>query len=296
MARASMREILGERPTIGDGAEAPAAEAPSEPARDTPEPESAASKPEAEPVVTTEQAEAKPPAVDESDADEDVPDDLERLKRAVQAARGDKRKARKAWRETELQLAELRGKYDALVAAAKRPVAEQELKKEEIAPKVVDLDEDAFYGKGPAAVKEYLEHRLQAEREQLTQQMQRQLWIERSEAKARAAHPDYQDKFKLFAEHADEAVRAHAFRQDDPAEYVYTWATAWSEFKDVPSIDALKAKIRAEIEAEIATRGAANAQAPKPQPTRSIAGARGTGAHATQTWTGPTPLSVILGH
>lgn len=293
MAR-SMAEILSRDPGRQESREV--VERP-----ETGEPEAKAvveSKPDTETKPEREPGEAKPdkPAVQAKVDDEDeqlVPDDLEGLKRALAAARGDKRKARKAWRETEQQLAELRGRLDATKQAQIQ--AQQPEAKEPEKPKAPVLDEEAFYAQGPAAVQSYLDARLAQEREAWQAQAARQRHLDMSEARAMARHDDYAARFAVFQQAAPPHVVQQMLQDQDPAEYVYEWARAYEEFKDTPSIDALREKLREELRAEMAaTQPAATHDAPRPQPTKSLASARGTGAHAKQTWSGPRPLSEIL--
>jgi hypothetical protein len=254
------------------------------------EPKSASEKPAHVPVIDARDAE-------DSESDDDaatVPDSLDGLKRALAAARGDKRKARKAWRDTEMQLAELRGRLEVMQRGPQTPkVDEPKIE----APKPPTLDEDGFYSRGPEAVREYLEHRLATERESWGRQVEQRMFLDRSEARAMARHEDYNEKLELFRSTASPAVVQQMLSDHDPAEYVYEWASTYAQVKDTPSIEALRDKLREEIRQEMAaSQPATQADRPAPQPPpRSIASARGTGVHVTQQWSGPRPMSQILG-
>ena len=104
-----------------------------------------AEKPKVEP-------QAKPGKTPETDGDETedehVPDDLDGIKRALAAARGDKRKARKKWQETEQQLAELRGKL-AVYQQGQRPMPGQPQPQQATPEGPKGPTDDEFYAAGP---------------------------------------------------------------------------------------------------------------------------------------------------
>ena len=297
----SMSEILANSgPSVPAKAEAPETAREDDAQRDVAEVETEQAKdaePKSEPAKEPKAAEQKAEEQDAEDAI--VPDDLAGLKRALAAARGDKRKARKAWRDTELQLSELKGRLE---AAQHSPVVHQEPAQKPAPkepPKAPVLDEDAFYSQGPTAVQTYLDARLASERDAWAKQTEQQRFLDRSEARAEAKHQDYKAKLELFQQSASPQVIQQMLADEDPAEFVYEWASAYDVIKDTPSIEALRAKIRQEVLAEQSAGQAAEQPAavarPKPQPQRSIAGARGTGAHVKAQWAGPRPMTEILG-
>lgn len=289
----SMSEILGETIPQPAKSDAPAAEpreaAPAEDRQALAKEEKSA--PKDEPKKAPESPQAKE---DEAEETEHVPDDFDGLKKALAAARGDKRKARKAYREIENQMAELQGQIKALRSVQPQP---KDPPREESKPaaKPIDLDEDAFYTQGPAAVKAYVAAQLEAERAALAQQSQRQMFLQSCEFRAAAKHPDYWQKVEKFKQSAPPYVLQQVMSDSDPAEAAYEWITTSEALSGVGSIEELRAKHYAEFQAEQAAKQAAvEPKAPPPQPQQSIASARGTGAHAKQAWTGPRPLGEIF--
>jgi hypothetical protein len=147
--------------------------------------------------VKHEPAAAKQPTKEGGDDEADEgpdPTDLTGFKRALAAARGDKRKMRKQWQEAEKRLARLEGQLAAHQAGATQP------KQEQAAPKPEDLDEE-FFGKGPGA---YISAREQAIREEMQAQLFRQR-AEFDEAIIRDQHEDYEDAKAAFAQAAAQA-------------------------------------------------------------------------------------------
>ncbi len=225
---------------------------------------------------------------------EQVPDDLDGLKRALAAARGDKRKARKAYREVEAQLAELRGRISVYQqhganpapAGGQKPQGQQQSQEPDIS------DED-WYGKGPAAVKAYIAAMRQRDRQEADLRR-----LNASEKRALKNHADFEQKLDLFKKHAPPHVVKQMLEEDDPAEFAYDYANTLDQIKDTPTLDDLRKKIRAEIEAEMAAKNSGavvdQPQAKPPIP-RSLAGARGNGAGGNTTkWVGPRPMGEIL--
>lgn len=233
-------------------------------------------------VVETKTEPAKQETGDETEQDEHVPDDLQGLKRALAAARGDKRKARKKWQEAEKAMAELRGKLSVTERQPKQPSQQNQ-------PKKIDLTDEEFFGRGPEAVKAYVEHQVAIVREE-----QKAQWLNRSEAAARERYADFQEAYLDFQElaKAQPYLWAQMDNVHDPAEFVYRTGKTFRELKGVSNLDDLRKKIRAEVEAELQQRQSPGSA---PPPPKSIAGARGTGSPAAQTWAGPRSLDDILG-
>jgi len=116
--------------------------------------------------------------------------------------------------------------------------------------------------------------------------------IESAQAAARARHPDYDEKEQVFAQLAETNPYLVAQLQQaaDPAEFAYKAAQFHTEMQAAGgSIEALKAKIAADLQAEKQAKFQAQAQSlPK-----TLSGAIGTGRSSAQVFTGPTPLDDI---
>lgn len=244
----------------------------------------------ARPAAETKQSEAVPAqkAGDDDDADEGaVPGDLDGLKRALAAARGDKRKARKKWQETERQLAELSGKLSVL--EQQRHVAAQPQKPKE--------DDDlAFFEKPGAAVDGRIERALSA----ATAQQRREFALGVRET-VKAQFSDFEDAERQFFEVMKNdqglAARFHATPPHAQPMFAYQTGKTLKRLEGVTSVDELEAKLRKEIEAEFAAKTTTTStQAPaRPTPPKSIAGARGSGVGVQQAWSGPRSIDDILG-
>lgn len=258
--------------------------------------------------TTKQRAQNQP---DSEDEHEHVPDDLEGLKRALAAARGDKRKARKQWQDTEKALAEVNGRLSAYQQQQARPHPAPAAAPPE-QPKPSDIDEAGYFA-GPAAVKEYVTAREKAQREELLKEVRENLgpqFVQQakeqfSEASARRRYPDFQAKLDAFKQIATPAEFQRAAREADPYEYVYQYAATYEQVKDTPTLEDLKKKWREEWEAEMASSQEPRerqAQSPESQPApakppvpKSLAGARGSGASVTPQWTGPTAFYRLFG-
>jgi len=284
------------------------------------EPQESRSEEHSDPKKVEAQPKTKAPAVpatkrEDDDEEQDAPHepvDLEGYKRALTAARGDKRKARKKWQEAERKLAQYEGRMQAMQQAPRpEPQARQEEKPK---PKPEKLGDQLYT---PDSMEIYLEAREQAVVEKLEAEFARhQAQINEREDRrrrksvdrARARHEDFDEAFAAAVEMArsNPALEAQLLDEDDVGEAAYQQGKTYLDLRGVNSLDDLRAKIRAEIEAE---RDAEQAQTPQltqpqqasatrvipPAPPKSIAGARGTGAGATPQYKGPRPLSEILG-
>lgn len=128
-------------------------------------------------------------------------------------------------------------------------------------------------------------------RQEMAQQVQI-VRIETMQVAARARHPDYDEKEEVFAQLAEQNpyLVAQLRQASDPAEFAYKTAQFHMEMQAAGgSIDALKAKIAAELKADQAQQFANKAQSlPK-----TLAGANGTGRRATAAFAGPTALDDI---
>lgn len=140
----------------------------------------------------------------------------------------------------------------------------------------------------------------QAQPQQLDplQTMQRQLINERfntSEMLARQKYTDMDEKLAVFQEAArqDPALMLALQSQNHPWEYAYKHAERLllqREIGDDPK--SYRAKVEAEIRAKIASEAA---QVAAPAVPASLNGARSVAARSAPAWTGPLPISDILG-
>jgi hypothetical protein len=246
-----------------------------------------------------ESSAAKPTETAGDDGDQEpVPDDLTGLKKALSAARGDRRKVRKQWQEAELRLAKLEGHFQALHQMGARQQPEQ-VRQPEV-PKIPD-----FF----AAPEDHLTHREQVLRAQLKAELETEASRLRDEQFRRDAVRS-EKRMRKEAQDYDEArtavLRAHGsnsqfwsqlLNEPDPAEVVY------EEGKRIlrGGISEREAKLQAEIEelrAKMAVGGGSASQsvqsAPRQPIPKSIAGARGVGAGTQRAWSGPRSLDEIL--
>lgn len=275
-------EELYDQPSSEPKAEEPEREAPAPEASAKPVETPASEKPAGEKPEAQQVAKPVEKAEDESDQ-EHVPDDLDGLKRALAAARGDKRKARKSWQETERKLAELEGKLAVYQQHGVQPRQSQE---PQPTPQAPDLDDLNIFD--PKAIKGFVEHQIARGVGTVEQR-----WFERNRSAARERHPDFDDLEKDFLEAVkfNPGLGDQADNSPDPAEFAYKTAKTLREMRGVNSMDDLKAKIRAELEAEIkAAQGQQVPQAPipqtpaKPQIPKSLASVRGTGVGIKPEW------------
>lgn len=132
--------------------------------------------------------------------------------------------------------------------------------------------------------------------QQLMPQVQQQILtarVEVAEQMARQKWADYDEK----VEHFKEAVKANPYllqeltASPNPAEYAYNAANQMLEARQygtaTPSRAQLEAEIRQQIMAEIGI--------PQRQAPTSLANERSIGSRSGPAWSGPTPLSEILG-
>lgn len=249
-------------------------------------------------VETTEKVEVKPaeqiakPVEQTEDESQDVhvPDDLEGLKKALSASRGDKRKERKKWQETERQLAELKGRLAVYQQHVAQPKVEPMAPK---MPEVPDLNESNFFD--PNEQKKYIDYQRVTLKQELDRQFQ-----DRSERAARKRHEDFDsvvNEFVTAAKNNPNLWKQFA-EDDDPGEYAYQIGKQLKDFQGVSSIADYEAKIEARVRAKIAaesnqqptpTQQVAAPQMPKPPLPKSIASVRGTGLGVKPEWSPHTP-------
>lgn len=270
----SMDSILSDEPSVHTMPETSESDSPAP--ETTPKTET-----KSEPAAKATAPQPSEPATkrsDDGDDDDQTPEDLEGLKRALKAARGDKRRERKKWHEVERELAELRGRFSAIQTTA-QPQGEQS---KAVSP------EDEFY-LNPVEALRKVEQRVVGS-------VQRQL-REISVARMRAEHDDYEETVRDFAREVqgtpvEAQLNAQLANHPDPARLAYTYARNFKQLRGASSVEELTEKLRAEIRAEFEAGRSDRPKPPAPQP--SIAGARGSGVSPTAQWTGPRSLDEIL--
>lgn len=251
-------------------------------------------KPDAAQQATPPNPAGKAGDVDGDDEpDAPIPDNLEEIKKALAAERKDGRRSRKERKESDRRIAMLEGELQAF--KQQRASQAQPAKPE---PKPEELEAEIYKD---------LPGYLQRQRQQMQQEFEQKTLATRlqlSEAMARRAHTDFDEKIAAVKEAAagNPMLVQYAFQQPDPAEYLYRTGAKLlldKEIGDDPAAyrQRLEAEVRAKIEAEMAANGITTptTQAPtKPSPTKSIAGSRGNGAGVTQAWSGPRSLEDVL--
>ncbi|MEM2160742.1 MAG: hypothetical protein QXN55_07305 [Candidatus Nitrosotenuis sp.] len=255
-------------------------------------------------------------AKDNDDTDDEVlPDDIEKLKKALKAARGDKRYHRKRWHETDEQLSKLSAKLASYEERDRifqyQQQQQQQLllqqQQQKAAPKPLDLTEEDFYGKGPTAVKSYIDQAIASERERLNSQLgaSQERYNRLLVNFARQRHNDYDETVKIFAGGpVPQPILDQVINAEDPAETFYQCAKTYGRLKNVKSIEEYEQQVRAEIEKEVTEKLEAKYKNIKtesrnqnqlPSVPQSLANARGISSGQPTGWSGPTPFSEILG-
>lgn len=131
--------------------------------------------------------------------------------------------------------------------------------------------------------------------ERVRNEMQEQvklIRVEHAQTAARSKYADYDEKEQVFAQLAEQNPYLIAQLQQaaDPADFAYRAAKFHMDMEAAGgSVDALKAKLAADLQAERKTKFAAQtANLPK-----TLSGAVGTGRTSTQVFAGPTSLDDI---
>jgi hypothetical protein len=185
---------------------------------------------------------------------------------------------RKKRQEYERQLAEYQGKLS---------VYEQQLAQRAAQPQAEAQDPSADFYADPM---KFTENRIAAA---VGQQR-----LELSQELMRATKPDYDEMEAIFVEaaRANPALAQQLRQSPNPARFAYDFAKNYSQVKDVGSLDAYAEKIRAEaraaFEAEVKAKEAASMAAGA---SKSVAGARGSGASTEGGTFAPTPLKAMVG-
>lgn len=116
--------------------------------------------------------------------------------------------------------------------------------------------------------------------------------VESAQTAARSKYADYDEKEQVFAELAQQNpyLAAQLSQAADPAEFAYQAAKFHTEMQAAGgSVDALKAKLQADLQAERQAKFAKQTQ----NLPKTLSGAIGTGRTSAQVFTGPTSLEDI---
>jgi hypothetical protein len=269
------------------GDEAAASDSSADKAQEPERTEQVRAEPEASKVAAGGTDQAKLPAQakadDDNEPEESVPENLDGLKKALGAARGDKRRFRKQWQEVERE----RYRLDGEVAAMRRMLEQRPAASGTKESEKQERDPNDEYWEDPVG---YI-NRQRVDPEAVATVQRANV----SEFYARREHADYEEKKAYFLECAakDPSLLQEVFAQPVPAEALYQKATALKErgeFERDPEAwrDAERERLRAELSGSSEpTSAAPRPPAKSPIPSRSIAGARGSGASTTREWSGP---------
>lgn len=137
------------------------------------------------------------------------------------------------------------------------------------------------------------------------QRFQNQL-LNMSEQGAKARHEDFEAMSELFFNKMameNPALQAEALTQVDPYEFIYTSAKNQVELEQITELggvdamrESIREELRAELKAELETeKKAAIEKAIDGVIPNSLSGTRAAGGNQGETYSGPTPLSKIVG-
>jgi hypothetical protein len=276
-----MDSILADEPSVHSLPDSDEGEASRTEGSDT-----GASRDEGETPEPRQAKDAPSPAATAGDDDDSedgtAPTDLEGFKKALAAARGDKRKARKKWQETEQRYAEIVGEVKALRAQMQRPQTQ--------APPAAEEKKPGFWESEP---EQFIDGRLQT-----FEQRQQERFIETERRVMRRTVPDYPEAEQAFikAAQSNPDLVERFRRAPDPVGYAYETGKQLMAIDKygATTLDELKEKVRAEVMAEMnADRSEQRTATAKPIP-KSIASARGSGAGVKPAWSGPRSIDDIL--
>lgn len=124
------------------------------------------------------------------------------------------------------------------------------------------------------------------------QEQVRLIRVEHAQTAARSKYADYDEKEQVFAQLAEQNpyLVAQLSQAADPAEFAYQAAKFHTEMQAAGgSVDALKAKLQADLQAERQAKFAKQTQ----NLPKTLSGAVGTGRSSAQVFTGPTSLEDI---
>lgn len=233
----------------------------------TEEPKAEAEKPAPEPKAEAKAPESAPAKTQPTEESDDHP--------VPRKALIEERKKRQ---EYERQVAEYQGKLS---------VYEQQLAQRAAQPQAEAPDQSADFYADPL---KFTEQRIAAA---VGQQR-----LELSQELMRATKPDYDEMEAVFLEAAkgNPALAQQLRQSPNPARFAYDFAKNYAQVKDLGSLDAYADKIRTEaraaFEAEIKAKEAASMAAGA---SKSVAGARGSGASTEGGSFTPTPLKAMVG-
>lgn len=254
-------------------------------------------------AATAEQSTQEQPATGagtESDDDGPDPVDLDGFRKALKAARGDRRSAKKEARELQRQLDQLAGRLSAM--QPQQPQAGSQPPTPDAKP---DTDDDYF-----ADPRAYVRNTVQSQVGTVQGAMEQQR-IAFQRARIADAEDAFVDRIEDAREHLDyfkalaandPGLRAQFAAVADgqhpgyrnPVRYAYDYAKAHKQATEMADPAAYEAKLRAKWEAERNEPGQQPVKTPTKTP-KSIATSRGTGGASKQEWSGPRAAKDIYG-
>ena len=112
---------------------------------------------------------------------------------------------------------------------------------------------------------------------------------------ARSRHDDYEEMENVFLEEAkvNPGLLGQMQASSNPAEFAYNHAKSKHELEEAGDLNALKAKIRAEVESELLDESNKD-QSNRDSVPNSLSGARASGKSTGKAQSGPTPLDAIF--
>jgi hypothetical protein len=181
--------------------------------------------------------------------------------------------------------------------ARKRQALEQEVAalRAQLQPQAPAEKPKAFWDDPEAALKR---HQDEIRQETTTTK------LNTAELIARSRHTDFDEKVDVFSEivRSTPGLAAQWLAAPDPAEFAYTIGKNHLLLKEMGSLDAITAKVRAETEASVRAKVEAEFKAKQEELEKqraalppSLSDTRGApGAGTKPVWSGPTPLADIL--
>ena len=138
--------------------------------------------------------------------------------------------------------------------------------------------------------------------EQRFQQQGLQLRLQTSEQIARSKYKDFDEVLEVFGEilrsPAGPGIHAQFLAAPDPGEFAYRLGRHTKELRDVGSLDAMRQKIVAEERAKLEAEFKAKEKEIEKQRAAlvpSLSDVKGAAKQSVPVFTGPTPMSDILG-
>lgn len=287
----SMGDILSGNTPAPEPTQAAAAEPAqqaTEPAQvETSEPAETGDKVSAEPAQASDDASA--------DAGDDLDSEYDGKPVPLKALKSERQKRQEAQRLSDKQAAEIEFYKSQLQALQQNPAAQQRPTETKQAEQSRDELEAEFW-KDPIA---FQEKRDQAVRQEMSRAFINQR-ISESRTRAKSTHQDYDDAAAAFDEAAREnpALMQQFVEHIDPCSFAYTAGKQLLQIRehggDLGKMrEAIKAELRAELESEYRTKGAIAAA--ENVSTSNVGAGRSSGNTNSPVFTGPTPMSAILG-